>query len=171
MDLIFHLTYLFNDFFLTTLIKCFSTLLWFGSINKTESSLHWARHIPAQLTLCTGVCRSMPLRLPSWHRPASKQILARSIIPEAGMANSRGDPLPAQLHLVNNSGDTTHRCTSAVLSITRIVSYCQDWVATLHWLVSLQMSRHTSQSGRRSLFFTLALVLSQLPFNRSINSW
>lgn len=38
MDLIFHLTYLFNDFFLTTLIKCFSTLLWFGSINKTESN-------------------------------------------------------------------------------------------------------------------------------------
>nr|XP_005741928.1 PREDICTED: uncharacterized protein LOC102215093 [Pundamilia nyererei] len=30
------------------------------------------------------------------------------------MANSRGDPLPAQLHLVNNSGDTTHRCWISV---------------------------------------------------------
>lgn len=157
MDLIFHLTYLFSDF---------SSLHW-G--NKTESNRPSTGLVTSQpsshsalesVALChCGSPRGITLQVNKyWPEPSSRKLA----------------------WLIAVATLSQHSCTwwttvetqlTNVLSITRIVSYCRDWVATLHWLVGLQMSRHTSQSGRRPLFFTLALVLSQLPFNRSINSW
>lgn len=97
--------------------------------------------ITVQLELRARASHSLPQSLPSWHHPVTRQILTGTIVQEAGPANSHGNPPSTRLHLVNNSGDTTlkcrQRCTSALLSITRVISYCcrsccQNWVAILH---------------------------------------
>lgn len=73
------------------------------------SFLHWAHQIPAQLSFCTRVRRSMPSRIPLHHHRVNKQIGAITTVPEAALAYSHGDPLPTRLHPVNNRGDTTHK--------------------------------------------------------------
>lgn len=48
-----------------------------------------------RLRSSTQASRSLPQRLPSWHRPVSRQTLFRNAIREAGLANSHVDPLLA----------------------------------------------------------------------------
>lgn len=72
-------------------------------------SLGPSHHIPAQLSFCTRVRRSMPSRIPLHHHRVNKQIGAITTVPEAALAYSHGDPLPTRLHPVNNRGDTTHK--------------------------------------------------------------
>lgn len=99
------------------------------------------RPITVQLELRIWASHLLPQSLPSWHHSVTRQILTRTMVREAGPADSHGDPPSTRLHPVNNNGDTTLKCrqmcTSALLSITRVISYCcrsccQNWVAILH---------------------------------------
>lgn len=68
-----------------------------------SSSCPFTGPVTSQLAFCTRVRHAMPPRLPSRQCPVNKQIGARTMVPEAALTYSHGDPLPTRLHPMNDS--------------------------------------------------------------------
>lgn len=122
------------------------------------SSCPFTGPITSQLAFCTGVRHAMPPRLPPRQCPVNKQIGARTMVPEAALTYSHGDPRlsGAVVHPMNDSVDTTHKCrqryTSALLPITRVVSCCRSLLSGLGRHVTLIRCRTPTIRQRVPLF-------------------
>lgn len=107
----------------------------FGSLHHNPAVLH---NVTPSLAATVAFLMALPCK---------QQTLARNVVCEASLASLHFDPPPTRLHPVTTVKNGTHRCrlsiTSALLSITRVVShwllFCLDgrWNAALHLLAHL----------------------------------